>query len=185
MSIQSRRTNYYLERNTAVVGFQRLVIYSVYWMLEYVIKNMVLMVHLKLKAALNSTTTLSIWKPNTSIPFFGTFVEYCSTQLKHQTKAWLKWWSFQCVVSSVCMQLNTHHWNLFSRSLRPICRNVCLCVHVSVCVCMSLPYSWVKRDFDKITKKVKYLFLLSSSIDKSSENCIFSFFLSFKCLWIS
>ena len=31
----------------------------------------------------------------------ATFVEYWSTQLKQQTKAWQKCWSFQCVVSLV------------------------------------------------------------------------------------
>ena len=58
--IQSRRRNYYLEKITAVFSFERLVHLSVYLVSECVIKNMDLTVHMALRAALNSTTTISI-----------------------------------------------------------------------------------------------------------------------------
>ena len=149
--IQVKEAICYVDTITAVFGFQRLVCLSVYRVSESVIKNLGSYRSSGIKSSSqlnNHTKHLKTEHLNRIFPM--TFVEYCSIQLKHQTKAWLKWWSFQCVVSSVCMQLITHHWNMFSRSLRPIRRNVCPCVHVSVSICKSLPNSWVKINFDKI-----------------------------------
>ena len=70
---------------------------------------------------------------NGSICFFSslaTFVKYCSTQLKHQW--WRRWCYLQCVVSAVCIQLNTHHCNLLPGSLY-----VGMCVCFSMCLCVS------------------------------------------------
>ena len=133
--IQRRRRKFYLNKITAVLGFQRLVWLSVYRMSESVKKKY----GCYRSSGIDSSSQLNnhtdhLKTEHLDTIFLATFVQYCSTQLMHQTKAWLKWWSFQCVVLSECTQLNTHHWNLSSRSLRPICRNVCMCVHVSVCV---------------------------------------------------
>ena len=86
-------------------------------------------------APLNSTTTLSIWKQKTvRIFLLMNSGEYCSIHLKHQIKAWLKLWFYPCVVSAVCMQLNTHHWDFLSRSFRSICGNVYNCTCAFMCL---------------------------------------------------
>ena len=119
-------------------------------------KIMELIGHLALRAALNSTTTLWIWKLNTRSIFFGGIL------LKHQNKAWLTLWSFHFLVLSVFMQLNTQHWDLSSTSLMSICRNVCPCVFEFVCVCMYLPNGWPKSNLTTSQKgQITVLYILS------------------------
>ena len=94
-----------------------------------------LTVLLELKVALNSTTTLSIWKPNTLIGFFRQHL-WNIAKLNSTTNQSLA----EEVVLSVCsvdslLAINNpplETW--FFKALRPIFRNVCLCFHVSVCV---------------------------------------------------
>ena len=93
----------------------------------------------------NTDSKLSLSFPNTERRYF-----------KNHPKAWLKRWSFQFVVSSVCMHLHTQHSDMSSRLL---CLHVGICVCVSMCLCVSIypphhPNSWARRNFEKITKRL-------------------------------
>ena len=138
LSIQSKITTYDVNKITPVFGFQYIFCLSVYQEPEYVIKNYKSYRSPGIESSfqLNNHTELLKTKYR-KIFFLAEFVQLIFLI----QQAWLKWLFFQFVLLSVYMQLSTHHWGLTSRSLRSICRSVCLCVHASVCVCMSLPNS--------------------------------------------
>ena len=92
--VPSRRKNYHVDKITAVFGFQRLFYLSVYRVLEnFIIFFMNLTVLLELKAALNSRTTLSIWKPKTLIWFFWQHVRNIA-QLNRSNKSFMNFLTF-------------------------------------------------------------------------------------------
>ena len=100
--IQRRRRNCYVDQISSVFGFQRLVRLWVYQVLESVLKKLwsfLFFWNWKQLSTQHHTEHLKTEHLNTIFP--ARFVENCSTQLKHQTKVWLKWWVSVCSV--VCL----------------------------------------------------------------------------------
>ena len=106
--IQSRKINYCVDIKQQCLVFNDKSLKFIRCMNLLLIK-FDLTVLLELKAASTQQSLWAFQKPITVIWYFGQYFEDFSTQLKDQTKAWLKWWSFQCVALSDCMQSNTHH----------------------------------------------------------------------------
>ena len=160
-------------------GFQRFGRFSVYWNLSFKYYGSYRSAGIEISSQLNNHTEYLKTEQNETI-CLATFVEYWSTQLNHQTKAWLKVWSFQFVMLSVCMQLHTQHLTLSSKSLRFIYWNVCFCVHMSVCFCMSQPKVEQKKYILTNAEKcyIQFLVVSSTIVTDSGTN---TFFLSFKC----
>ena len=108
--IQCRRRRFYVDTITVLfVKKKNACLFVSLWGVGICHKQIMdLTVLLELKEVLNSITTLSIWKPNTSIEFFRWHLwNIAQPNSRIQPKLRLKWWSFHCG-SSICSFKGLH-----------------------------------------------------------------------------